>query len=84
MQNRKGNNMINWKLRLQNKVTLIALLGAIFLMAQQFGLDIPKNIQDGVNSFVYILVLLGVVNDPTTSGITDSKQALGYENPKED
>jgi phi LC3 family holin len=76
--------MINWKLRLQNKVTLIALLGAIFLMSQQFGLDIPKNIQDGVNTFVYILVLLGVVNDPTTSGITDSKQALGYENPKED
>jgi phi LC3 family holin len=74
--------MINWKLRLQNKVTLIALLGAIFLMSQQFGLDIPKNIQDGVNTFVYILVLLGVVNDPTTSGITDSKQALGYENPK--
>lgn len=76
--------MINWKLRLKNKVTLIALLGAIFLMVQQFGLDIPKNIQDGVNTFVYILVLLGVVNDPTTSGIADSKQALGYENPKED
>ena len=76
--------MINWKLRLQNKVTLIALLGAIFLMTQQFGLEIPKNIQDGVNTFVYILVLLGVVNDPTTSGITDSKQALEYENPKED
>lgn len=76
--------MINWKLRLQNKVTLVALLGAVFLMAQQFGLDIPKNILDGVNTFVYILVLLGVVNDPTTSGITDSKQALEYENPKED
>lgn len=53
-------------------------------MAQQFGLDIPKNIQDGVNTFVYILVLLGVVNDPTTSGITDSKQALEYEAPKGD
>ena len=77
-------NKINWKLRLQNKVTLIALLGAVFLMAQQIGLDIPKNIQDGVNTFVYILVLLGVVNDPTTSGITDSKQALEYEAPKGD
>ena len=76
--------MINWKLRLQNKVTLIALLGAIFLMSQQFGLDIPKNIQDGVNSFVYILVLLGVVNDPTTAGITDSKRALDYQEPSED
>ncbi|HEW5484821.1 TPA: phage holin [Streptococcus pneumoniae] len=73
--------MINWKLRLQNKTTLIALLGAIFLMAQQFGLEIPKNIQDGVNTFVYILVLIGVVNDPTTAGLSDSKRALDYQEP---
>nr|DAR19364.1 MAG TPA: holin [Caudoviricetes sp.] len=76
--------MINWKLRLQNKVTLVALLGAVFLMAQQFGLEIPKNIQDGVNTFVYILVLVGVVNDPTTAGISDSNRALDYQEPSED
>lgn len=76
--------MINWKLRLQNKVTLVALLGAVFLMAQQFGLEIPKNIQDGVNTFVYILVLIGVVNDPTTEGISDSNRALDYHEPSED
>nr|DAR10853.1 MAG TPA: holin [Caudoviricetes sp.] len=76
--------MINWKLRLQNKVTLVALLGAVFLMAQQFGLEIPKNIQDGVNTFVYILVLVGVVNDPTTAGISDSNRALDYHEPSED
>ena len=76
--------MINWKLRLQNKTTLIALLGAIFLMAQQFGLEIPKNIQDGVNTFIYILVLIGVVNDPTTAGFSDSKRALDYQEPSED
>ena len=76
--------MINWKLRLQNKATLIALLGAIFLMSQQFGLEIPKNIQDGVNTFVYILVLIGVVNDPTTAGISDSKRALEYYEPREE
>ena len=77
-------NKINWKLRLQNKVTLIAIIGAIFLMAQQFGLEIPQNIQDGVNTFVYILVLLGVVTDPTTAGLTDSKRALDYYKPNED
>lgn len=77
-------NKINWKLRLQNKVTLIAIIGAIFLMAQQFGLEIPQNIQDGVNTFVYILVLLGVVNDPTTAGLTDSERALKYYHPNED
>ena len=75
---------INWKLRLQNKVTLIALLGAVFLMAQQFGLEIPQNIQDGLNTFVYILVLLGVVNDPTTAGLADSERALEYYKPNED
>lgn len=77
-------NKINWKLRLQNKVTLIALLGAVFLMAQQFGLEIPQNIQDGVNTFVYILVLLGVVTVPTTVGLTDSERALEYYKPNED
>jgi len=77
-------NKINWKLRLQNKVTLVALLGAIFLMSQQFGLEIPKNVQDGVNTFVYILVLLGVVNDPTTAGLTDSERALEYYEPNKD
>ena len=77
-------NKINWKLRLQNKVTLLALLGAIFLMAQQFGFEVPQNIQAGVNTFVSILVLLGVVNDPTTSGLTDSERALEYYEPNKD
>ena len=77
-------NKINWKLRLQNKVTLVALLGAIFLMSQQFGFEIPQSIQNGVNTFVYILVLLGVVTDPTTAGITDSDRALEYHEPSED
>ena len=77
--------MINWKLRLQNKTTLIcSFWGQSFLMSQQFGLEIPKNIQDGVNTFVYILVLIGVVNDPTTAGISDSKRALEYYEPRED
>ena len=76
--------MINLKLRLQNKVTLIALLGAVFLMAQQFGFEIPQNIQNGVNTFVYILVLLGIVNDPTTSGLSDSNRALEYEKPSKE
>lgn len=76
--------MINLWLRLQNKVTLIALLGAVFLMAQQFGFEIPQNIQNGVNTFIYILVLLGIVNDPTTSGLSDSARALEYKEPSKE
>jgi holin, phage phi LC3 family len=74
---------LNLKLRLQNRATLIALISAVFLMLQQFGLTIPTNIKDGVNTFVLILVILGVVTDPTTKGIGDSTQALGYDTPKE-
>ncbi len=74
---------LNLKLRLQNRATLIALISAVFLMLQQFGFTIPTNIKDGVNTFVLILVILGVVTDPTTKGIGDSPQALGYDTPKE-
>lgn len=76
--------MINFKLRLQNKATLIALISAIFLMLQQFGLEIPHNIQEGVNTLVVILVMLGIVTDPTTKGVADSERALNYHEPRND
>lgn len=81
---RRIQKMINFKLRLQNKATLVALISTIFLMLQQFGLEIPRNIQEGVNTFVVILVILGIVTDPTTKGLGDSEQALGYHEPKQD
>lgn len=73
--------MINFKLRLKNKTTLVALISAVFLMLQQFGLHIPTNIQEGLNTFVGILVILGIVTDPTTKGIADSERALTYIEP---
>lgn len=76
--------MINFKLRLQNKTTLLALISAVFLMLQQFGLRIPSNIQEGVNTLVVILVILGIVTDPTTKGVADSEQALNYHQPRND
>lgn len=76
--------MINFKLRLKNKATLVALISAVFLMLQQFGLHIPTNIQEGINTFVGILVILGIVTDPTTKGIGDSEQALSYIKPLDD
>lgn len=76
--------MINFKLRLKNKATLVALISAVFLMLQQFGLHIPTNIQEGLNTFVAILVILGIVTDPTTKGIADSERALNYDKPLDD
>lgn len=76
--------MINLKLRLKNKVTLAALISAVFVMLGQFGLEIPHNIQEGVNTLLMILVLLGIVVDPTTKGVADSERALNYNQPRED
>lgn len=74
--------MINWKLRFKNKATLIAIASTVILLAQQLGLKLPDNIEDVVNTVLTLLVLLGMVNDPTTEGISDSPKALTYTEPK--
>ena len=75
---------INWKLRFKNKATLIAIASTVILLAQQLGLKLPDNIEDVVNTVLTLLVLLGVVNDPTTAGFKDSEKALTYDKPKEE
>ena len=75
---------INWKLRFKNKATLLAIAGTLILLAQQLGLKLPDNIADVVNTFLTLLVLLGVINDPTTEGISDSPNALTYSEPKKE
>lgn len=74
---------INWKLRLQSKFFLVALISLIVLLTQQLGFDIfPKNWEEVLNTVLSILILLGVINDPTTAGISDSDQAMDYLVPK--
>ncbi|AEZ62141.1 Phage holin [Streptococcus infantarius subsp. infantarius CJ18] len=75
---------INWGLRVQNKTTLAAIAATIILLVQQLGLKLPDNISDVVNTVLTLLVLLGVVNDPTTAGLKDSETALTYDKPKEE
>lgn len=82
---------INWKLRLQNKTTLTALVMALVaLVYQVLGVCgvVPRVAQDQVTTIVSmiinILCLLGIVVDPTTDGVSDSKQAMRYEKPKKD
>ena len=76
--------MINWKLRFQNKATLLAIASTVILLIQQLGFKLPDNIADVVNTFLTLLVLLGVINDPTTEGIKDSNKVLTYDKPKGD
>lgn len=74
--------MINWKLRFKNKATLTAIIATAILLAQQLGIKLPDNISDIVNTALTLLVLLGVLTDPTTTGISDSEQAIEYTEPK--
>lgn len=82
---------INWTLRLQNKATLAALAATVLAFAYQlcgiFGI-VPPISQDSLMQLVgivlNILVALGVVTDPTTSGLSDSARALGYDEPYTD
>ena len=83
--------MINWKLRFKNKTTLTAIVVAaiafIYQVLALFGI-VPSvaesQVVEVVSMLINLLCLLGIVVDPTTSGVTDSEQALTYEEPRED
>lgn len=81
--------MLNWKVRFKNKVWLMSFIGAIIAFVYQllamFNV-VPKVSEDTVVQLVglilNVLVGIGVIQDPTTAGIEDSKQALTYNEPK--
>ena len=82
---------INWKLRLQNKATLTALVMALVcLVYQVLGVCgvVPRAAQDQVATIISmvinILCLLGIVVDPTTAGIGDSARAMSYDEPRKE
>lgn len=84
---------INWTVRIKNKNFWLAVIPAVLLLVQAvaavFGYtldlgDIGNKLIAVVNATFGVLVVLGVVVDPTTAGISDSKQARGYNFPKED
>lgn len=79
---------INWKLRLQNKTTLAALIASavslVYIVLGVVGVvpSITENqVMDLVAAVLNALTLLGVVVDPTTAGMSDSERAMGYDKP---
>lgn len=80
---------INWKLRIKNKVTLTAIvlgvIGIVYKVLALLGIVPPiseNDVVEVVMLVIELLVLLGVVVDPTTAGAGDSQQAMSYEQPR--
>ncbi len=85
--------MINWKVRIKNKNFWLALIPAVLLLVQVvaavFGFtlnlgELGDKLLAVVNALFAVLAILGIVTDPTTTGVGDSKQALTYEKPKKE
>lgn len=83
---------INWKVRFANKDFWMTFIPAVLLLiatvAEVFGYtldlgELGNQLLEVVKSVFMILTILGIVNDPTTKGTSDSAQAMTYEKPKE-
>lgn len=84
--------MINWKVRFKNPYFWIGLVAVVFAAVgvspeclTSWAILWEKIVELIGNPFAIgctIVAVIGYVNDPTTKGICDSKQALTYEKPK--
>ena len=83
---------INWKVRVKNKAFWVAIIPAALLLVQQvcavFGVqldfgELQAQLVAIVGTVFTLLAILGIVADPTTAGMWDSEQAMGYDEPKE-
>lgn len=85
--------MINWRVRINNREFWVTIIPAIALVVQAvvavFGVTIDLTSMVGklvavVDAVFAVLVILGVVIDPTTAGIGDSQRAMSYVEPWND
>lgn len=81
--------IINWKLRLKNKVTLLTLLLALVAFVYQvcgiFGIAVPvsqNTVTQAIALLINIFAAFGIIVDPTTAGVSDSDRAMSYEEPR--
>ena len=81
---------INWRVRIANRQFWASAVPALALVAEAFaslfGFEIDLGTMTGkvltvINAIFAFLVILGIVVDPTTEGISDSNRAMGYQRP---
>ena len=82
---------VNWKVRFKNKTWLsmfISLIvGFVFNILKLFDVFpvVTENIiMNAVNQVLTFLGLIGVLIDPTTTGLSDSNRAMTYVEPWND
>lgn len=84
---------INWLVRIKNKYFWVTLIPALLILIQAvasvfgFSIDLAEfggKMEYLVEAVFAVLVILGIVVDPTTEGVTDSNLALTYEEPRKD
>ncbi|MFP3751802.1 phage holin [Bacillus altitudinis] len=80
---------INWKVRLKKKTFWVAILSATLLfiqmIAEAFGYDLTgfgDDLTVKFNALLIFLSAIGIIDDPTTKGVSDSDQALEYDEPR--
>lgn len=83
---------INWMVRIKSKAFWLAIIPALLLLVQvcaaPFGYEWDFGVLNAqlaaiVNALFAVLAILGIVADPTTKGMSDSEQAMTYDEPKE-
>lgn len=89
---------INWKVRMKNPVFWAQLVTAIVLpILAYLGLQwsdmtswaalgeiLVQAVKNPVILVSVVVSVWGIVNDPTTAGLSDSKKAMGYQSPKKE
>lgn len=89
---------INWKVRVKNPVFWVEVAAAIILpMLAHLGLNwedmttwsalggvLLEAVKNPVIVVAVIVSVWNAITDPTTAGISDSSQALTYEEPKKE
>ncbi|WP_342566645.1 phage holin [Psychrobacillus sp. FSL K6-4046] len=86
---------INWKIRLQNKIWVVGFISQIFILTEllliafkHIGIteymlshELESWVIAVVNVVFGMLSMIGLIQDPTTQHISDSKRALTYTRP---
>jgi phi LC3 family holin len=60
---------------------VIQVIANVFGYQPNFG-DLGNKLAAVVNAVFGLIAIIGIVEDPTTEGIADSRQAQAYEKPK--